>query len=186
MVGEALRRVRLRGTEEGAETLQLALTFPLVFFLVFAIIQLALMGYGVLALTTAAERAAWELPLGELSSACSSGDGGRAEQLVKESILACSFGIDANALAVGDVGYAPQKTAGVTAIARNRFVYADDDSHSRYILNDFYRESIAGDVTYTVTYTLPSLFAGVPGLSGVTVSKTVTRERVQSSRTEIQ
>ena len=183
MVGKSLHHTH-RGNETGAETIELALAFPLVFFLVFAIIQLAIMGYSVLALTTATERAAWDVPLVELSQACSSGNSAAAEELVKNQIVACGIGLNADDITVSDVDYDPDRTRSSEKIAKSTMLKGE--GNAKYVIRNYYEETIAGDITYTVTYTIPSLFANFPGLSDVTVSKTVTRERVQTSRTEIQ
>lgn len=166
--------------ESGAETLELALVFPLAVFLVFAVIQLALMAYGVLALTAASERAAWDLPL----SAFSAGTTPDAEEAVKQAILESSLGLDADTLEVTDATYEASTKVRSTAVASNKVVTASD-SKAKYRISEFSEEQVGGDVSYTVSYTLPSLFAGVPGLSDMKISKTVTRERVQTSRTEI-
>lgn len=166
--------------EDGAEMLEFTLVLPLAVFMVFATLQLALMGYSVIALTAASERAAWEVPLEALSSS----GGQSAEDAVKQAILDCSFGIDASSLEVSGVSYEAQSRTKSEPVAANK-VISSADGKDKFRIRELSGEQVAGDLSYTVSYTLPSFFADFPGLGGVKVAKKVTRLRVQSSRTEI-
>ena len=172
-----------RNLEEGAEIVQLVIALPILFILIMAIVQLCVMAFSVLTLSSEAEQAAWEVDLDELKPVSGTDE---ANSLVRDAIIACSAALDESQLVVDNATYkesSPYSYTWTTSISNNNIVY-DTEYRDRYQLGEMYRDTTAGLIEFDVQYTLPTII-NLPGLGHVTVTRHVVRERVMSTRTEI-
>lgn len=174
-------RVHCERNELGAETVQLAFTMPLLLIVIMAFVQLCMMAFSMLTLSSEVEQAAWYVDLEKLANAADD----EANSLVEEAIIACSSTVDRDSLEVSGAAFTQQDSYShrtTTAIINNPIV-SDEEEH-RYQLGELYRETSAGLVEFDVSYELPSIIK-LPGLSHMRISKHVVRERAISTRTEV-
>lgn len=175
-------RTALALSEEGAETIQLALAIPVFFVSTMAVIQLCVMAFSALTLEGGAEQAAWATDIEQLQKTESPED---ANALVLDLVKGCSFGLDPEKLSVSGASFTStdiySKPPTPQPIA-NRNVICDEEN--RYQLAQMVRETTAGLIEFDVRYELPTLIE-LPGLSHVKVTRHIARERVVSTRTEI-
>lgn len=168
--------------EFGAETIQLAIAFPLLLVVAIAIVQLGVMAFAALTFESECEQAAWTVDLALLQKAESPE---ATNALVASEIEKHAIAFDKSLLKVNGASLTSTDVYSVPAVPKpiaNRNVICDEDN--RYQLAQMVRETTAGLVEFDVSYELPTLI-NLPGLSHVRVSKHIARERVISTRTEI-
>lgn len=182
MVASTTRCLR-KGDELGAETVQLVFAMPVLFILIMCIIQLCIMAFFTLTLSGEAEQAAWAVDLSKMNEAAQE----ERDGLVKEAIVSSAASIDPQRLSVANSSFkvsTPYSYQSTTTIGNDRNVLIDEDSGFAYGLSEMYRETDAGLIEFDVSYKLPSII-NMPGLSNMTISRHITRERVLNTRTEI-
>lgn len=176
-----LRKVEGDG-ELGAETIQLAITLPLLFIIAIAVVQLGIIALATLALESESEQAAWAVDLVQLQKAESPE---AANELVAREIAKRAIALDETRLKISGAALTSTdiySTAATPKPIANRNVICDEEN--RYQLAQMVRETTAGLVEFDVSYELPTLI-NLPGISHVKIRKHVARERVLSTRTEI-
>ena len=168
--------------ESGAETVQLAMAIPMVFIAAMATVQLGIMAFCVLTLDGSAQQAAWAVDLDELIYA---GSPQSANELLSNEINRQSVCLDLEKLRISNAAFTSTDTYSKPPVSKpiaNRNVICDEDN--RYQLAQMTRETYAGLVEFDISYELPTLIE-LPGLSHMTVSRHIARERVLTTRTEI-
>ena len=168
--------------ECGAETIQLAIAFPLLFVIAVSIVQIGVMAFATLTLESECEQAAWTVDLTQLQKAESPE---AANALVANEIAKRAIALDKTSLKVTGASFTATDIYSAAATPKpiaNRNVICDEEN--RYQLAQMIRETTAGLIEFDVSYELPTL-VNLPGLSHTRVSKHFARERVVSTRTEI-
>lgn len=168
--------------EGGAETVQLAMAIPIVFIAAMATVQLGVMAFCALTLNGSAQQAAWAVDLDELIQA---GNPQNANALIANEVSRQSVCLNLGKLRISKAAFTSTDTYSKPPVSKpiaNRNVICDEDN--RYQLAQMTRETHAGLVEFDVSYELPTLIE-IPGLSHMTVSRHIARERVLTTRTEI-
>ena len=171
-----------KDAERGAETIQLAIAMPLLLVIVIAIVQLCIMSYATLTLSSASEQVAWSIDLSQLQKA---GTPDEANALVAREFESFALDPDGNMLKIRGASFTSTDIYSIAPTPKpiaNRNVICDEEN--RYQLAQMVRETTAGLVEFDVSYELPTII-NLPGLSHVKVTRHIARERVLSTRTEI-
>lgn len=174
MAGRALRD---RESQLGQETIQIALAIPCVVIMVFGILQIALFAYSSAVLGNTLDAVAYESDVDKLTDPAVNKNDYLLGMISEQSML---YNADGN-LSVTNASFTmnPAETK-VEELAPNR----QTTTVSGFVVRQLYKEQRTGDLTFTVTYKLPTLLT-IPGLDDIRLTKTLTRERVVSRKTEI-